>query len=98
MITNHLTVLPKKPQTLMFITGHLENTTTKSHLVISLFVFIFLNSLTFLLSLSLVCMCSGGVVTVCVYLGDRLGLICTTAVEGKGWHVTIVIWHCAHWD
>lgn len=50
------------------------------------------------LSLSLLCMCSGGFVTVCVYLGDRLGLICTTAVEGKRWHVNMVIWHCTHWD
>lgn len=34
------------------------------------------------------CMCT---------LSDRLGLICTTAVEGKGQHVNTVIWQCTHW-
>lgn len=41
--------------------------------------------LTFPLSL----LCSRGFVTVCVYFSDRLGLICTTAVESKGWHVIL---------
>lgn len=60
-------------------------------------VFIFFHPLTCLpplhppltFPLSLLCMCSRGFVTVCVYLSDRLGLICTTAVESKAWHVIL---------
>lgn len=58
----------------------------------------YLLPLVFLISFSppLSCVCVlVGFFTVCVYLGDRL--ICTTAVEGNGWHVNIVIWHCTQW-
>lgn len=98
IITHHLTVLPKRPQTLMLIDAHVENKTNKKP---SCNVLLFyLPSLSHLcsLSLSVLCMCSGGFVTVCVYLGDGHSLICTTAIEGEGWHDNTVIWHHTHWD
>lgn len=44
MNINHLTVLPKKPQTLMFIHAQLGNKTTKSHLAITSLCFYLLSS------------------------------------------------------
>lgn len=82
----------------MLIDAHLKKQTTKSHSVSPPSVFnLFSLSRLLTLFLSVLCMSSDGFVTVCVYFGDRLGLICTTAVEGKGWHVNTVIWHCTHW-
>lgn len=95
---NHLTVLPKRPQTLMLIDAHIENKTNKKPSCnVLLFYLPSLSHLHFL-SHSVLCMCSGGFVTVCVYLGDGHGLICTTAIEGEGWHDNTVIWHHTHWD
>lgn len=71
--TNHLTVLPKKPQTPMSIDAHLQ----KQHPPCDLQPLFDLHS-----PLS-VCLCSGGFVPACEHTSDQLGLICTTAVESR---------------
>lgn len=50
----------------------------------NIFYFVSLSPPCSVSSLSVLCMRSGVFVTVCVYFRDWLGLICTTAVEGKG--------------
>lgn len=90
IFTNHLTVLPKKHQTLMLIDAHLRKTNTKPPCI--------LLSLSSPLSAALPCARVHVVWFWCMKTQWSTWTDLHYSHEGKGWHVNTVIWHCTHLD